>query len=79
MKPVVTLSSQDPVFLDNVLKFDTLVELHKDQRNIKVGEKFIRYQNGKWEVCRMSNERMPRLCGRFGSLHKAVWRARLRM
>lgn len=77
MKPVATIASQDPVFLDNVSKFYVLVEVHKDQRNIRVGEKFIRYQNGSWEVCRMSKERMPRLCGRFPSLHKAVWRAKL--
>ena len=79
MKPVPTIKSQDPVFLNTVLKFDVLVELHTDQRSIKIGEKFIRYLNGNWEVCRMSQERRPRLCGRFKTLHKAVWRAKLRM
>jgi hypothetical protein len=77
MKPVPTIKSQDPVFLDTVLKFDVIVELHADQRKIKIGQKFIRYLNGKWEVCKMSQERMPRLCGRFDSLPRAVFRARL--
>jgi hypothetical protein len=79
MRPVKAINSQDPQFIDAVTKFDMLLELHADQRKIKVGEKFIRYLGGFWEVCKMSQERQPRLCGRFTSLHKAVWRSKLRM
>lgn len=79
MRPIKTITSVDPKFLDVISRFDTLVELHQDNRGIKVGEKFIRYYRDQWEVCKMSSERVPRLCGRFPSLHKAVWRAKLRV
>ena len=77
MKPVKTITNRDPVFLKTVYKFDLLVNLQNDDRFINNGEKFIQYTNTNWEVYRMNKERIPRLCGRFNSLHRAVFRARL--
>jgi hypothetical protein len=76
MNPIKTITNRDPMFLKTAYKFDSLVNLQNDERFISVGEKYISY-NGSWNVYKMTKGRLPRLCGRFDSLHRAVFRARL--
>ena len=77
MKKIKTITSPTPKFLDETFKHDALLDLCSDERQVKVGEKFIRFVDGRWMVYKMPKERMPRLCGRFDYLIKAVYRARL--
>jgi len=74
--PIKTITNRDPVFLKTAYKYDNLVNLQNDERFIGVGEKYISY-DGSWIVYKMTKGRIPRLCGRFDSLHRAVFRARL--
>jgi hypothetical protein len=74
--PIKTITNRDPVFLKTAYKYDNLVNLQNDERFIGVGEKYISY-DGSWTVYKMTKGRIPRLCGRFDSLHRAVFRARL--
>lgn len=76
MQPIKTITNRDPMFLKTAYKYDSLVNLQNDERFISVGEKYISY-NGHWNVYKMTKGRLPRLCGRFDSLHRAVYRARL--
>ena len=76
MNPIKTITNRDPMFLKTAYKFDSLVNLQNDERFISVGEKYISY-NGSWNVYKMTKGRLPRICGRFDSLHRAVFRARL--
>lgn len=76
MQPIKTITNRDPMFLKTAYKYDSLVNLQNDERFISVGEKYISY-NGHWNVYKMTKGRTPRLCGRFDSLHRAVYRARL--
>ena len=76
MQPIKTITNRDPMFLKTGYKYDSLVNLQNDERFISVGEKYISY-NGHWNVYKMTKGRTPRLCGRFDSLHRAVYRARL--
>lgn len=73
---IKTITNRDPMFLKTAYKYDNLVNLQNDERFIYVGEKYITY-NGTWNVYKMTKGRLPRLCGRFDSLHRAVFRARL--
>jgi hypothetical protein len=76
MQQIKTITNRDPMFLKTAYKYDSLVNLQNDERFISVGEKYISY-NGTWDVYKMTKGRLPRLCGRFDSLHRAVYRARL--
>lgn len=78
MNPIKTITNQDPMFLETAFKYDNLVNLLNDERFVCVGEKYISY-NGSWNVYKMTKGRLPRLCGRFKTLHSAVHRARLRI
>ena len=74
---VKAITQRDPEFLKTTYKYDNLVDLQNDERFIKIGEKFLRYKDGLWMVYKMNKERIPRLCGKFKTLHTAVYRARL--
>ena len=76
LQQIKTITNRDPMFLKTAYKYDNLVNLQNDERFISVGEKYISY-NGSWNVYKMTKGRLPRLCGRFDSLHRAVYRARL--
>ena len=76
LQKIKTITNRDPMFLKTAYKYDNLVNLQNDERFIYVGEKYITY-NGTWNVYKMTKGRLPRLCGRFDSLHRAVFRARL--
>ena len=76
LQQIKTITNRDPMFLKTAYKYDSLVNLQNDERFISVGEKYISY-NGTWDVYKMTKGRLPRLCGRFDSLHRAVYRARL--
>jgi len=77
IKPIKTIKTHDHEFLETIGEYPMLVEVHPDQSTIKPHEKFLTFVNGNWNVLRMTKDRGTRLCGRFTSLHKAVFRARL--
>ena len=73
---IKTITNRNPMFLQTAYKYDEIVNLQNDERFIVVGEKYIAY-DGEWNVYKMTKGRVPRLCGRFASLPRAVFRARL--
>ena len=76
MAKIKTITNRNPMFLQTAYKYDEIVNLQNDERFIVVGEKYIAY-DGEWNVYKMTKGRVPRLCGRFASLPRAVFRARL--
>jgi hypothetical protein len=76
MAKIKTITNRTPMFLQTAYKYDEIVNLQNDERFIVVGEKYIAY-DGEWNVYKMTKGRVPRLCGRFASLPRAVFRARL--
>lgn len=76
LKKIKTITNRNPMFLQTAYKYDEIVNLQNDERFISVGEKYIAY-DGEWNVYKMTKGRVPRLCGRFASLPRAVFRARL--
>lgn len=77
MRKIKTITNRDPMFLKTAYKYDNLVDLQNDERFICVGEKYISYCDGSWDVYKMTKGRVPRLCGRFKLLPRAVFRSRL--
>jgi hypothetical protein len=76
MAKIKTITNRNPMFLQTAYKYDEIVNLQNDERFISVGEKYIAF-DGEWKVYKMTKGRVPRLCGRFASLPRAVFRARL--
>jgi len=76
MRPIKALLTTDPMFLQTVNQYPNLVDLKLGSDQVSVNEKYIKYTNT-WDVYKMTKGRLPRLCGRFNSLHRAVFRARL--
>jgi hypothetical protein len=76
MRPIKALLTTDPMFLQTVNQYPNLVDLKLGSDQVSVNEKYIIYSNT-WDVYKMTKGRLPRLCGRFNSLHRAVFRARL--
>ncbi len=76
LQKIKTITNRNPMFLQTAYKYDEIVNLQNDERFISVGEKYIAY-DGEWNVYKMTKGRVPRLCGRFASLPRAVFRARL--
>ena len=76
LKKIKTITNRNPMFLQTAYKYDEIVNLQNDERFISVGEKYIAF-DGEWKVYKMTKGRVPRLCGRFASLPRAVFRARL--
>ena len=76
MAKIKTITNRNPMFLQTAYKYDEIVNLQNDERFICVGEKYIAF-DGEWKVYKMTKDRVPRLCGRFASLPRAVFRARL--
>ena len=73
---VKTITQSDPAFLKTAYAHDHLIDLQNHEGFIKTGERFLRYQDGLWKVYMMTTDRIPRLYGRFKTLHTAVFRAR---
>jgi hypothetical protein len=76
LQKIKTITNHNPMFLQTAYKYDEIVNLQNDERFICVGEKYIAF-DGEWKVYKMTKSRVPRLCGRFASLPRAVFRARL--
>jgi len=76
MKKIKALLTTDPMFLQAVHEYPNLVDLKLGADQVDLNEKYIKYTNT-WDVYKMTKGRLPRLCGRFNSLHRAVFRARL--
>jgi hypothetical protein len=76
LQKIKTITNRNPMFLQTAYKYDEIVNLQNDERFICVGEKYIAF-DGEWKVFKMTKGRVPRLCGRFASLPRAVFRARL--
>jgi hypothetical protein len=76
LQKIKTITNRNPMFLQTAYKYDEIVNLQNDERFICVGEKYIAF-DGEWKVYKMTKDRVPRLCGRFASLPRAVFRARL--
>ena len=76
LQKIKTITNRNPMFLQTAYKYDEIVNLQNDERFICVGEKYIAF-DGEWNVYKMTKGRVPRLCGRFASLPRAVFRARL--
>ena len=74
---IKTITQRDPNFLKLTYKHDHLIDLQNHEGFIDVGEKFLRYDQGIWKVYLMPSDRIPRLYGRFKTLHTAVYKARL--
>jgi len=76
MRPIKALLTTDPMFLQTVNQYPNLVDLKLGSDQVSVNEKYIIYSNT-WDVYKMTKGRLPRLCGRYNSFHRAVFRARL--
>lgn len=74
---VKTITQSDPTFLKIAYANDHLIDLQNHERFVNTGEKFMRYDNGIWKVYKMTPDRIPRLYGKFKTLHTAIYRASL--
>lgn len=77
MQKVKAITDHRPSFLKDAYKHDNLVELMNDERFIDVGERYIKYTPKSWKVYRMDKSRVPRICGSYPTITKAVFYARL--
>lgn len=76
MLPVKTITDRDPKFLKEAYKFDNLIDLHNDERFIKHGESYIKYDRGWFAVYTHGDS--PRLRSRSRDLITAVCKARIK-
>jgi len=47
------------------------------ERFINVGEKYIKYSPEAWKVYKMDKSRVPRFCGSYETITRAIFYARL--
>jgi hypothetical protein len=73
-KRIKCITNRHPRFLKEVYKHDVLIDLQNDERFIKRGEPFIRWDDGAWDLWRMADP--PRMMGRFENLGRAVFYGR---
>jgi hypothetical protein len=76
MRQIKALLSTDPMFLQAVHQYPNLVELKLGADQVGIDEKYIVFTNT-WDVYKMCKGRLPRICGRYKTLHSAVFKARV--
>jgi len=54
-KRIKCITNRHPRFLKEVYKHDVLIDLQNDERFIKRGEPFIRWDDGAWDLWRMAD------------------------
>ena len=77
MVKVKAITDHRPTFLKTVYKYDNLIELMNHERFIDVGEKYIKYSPESWKVYKMDKSRVPRYCGSYETITRAIFYARL--
>ena len=77
MVKVKAITDHRPTFLKTVYKYDNLIEIMNHERFINVGEKYIKYSPESWTVYKMDKSRVPRYCGSYETITRAIFYARL--
>lgn len=77
MIKIKAITDHRPDFLKAAYKYDNLIDLMNHERFIKAGERYIKYSPDAWKVYKMGKNRVPRYCGAYDSITRAVFYARL--
>ena len=77
MIKIKTITDHRPEFLKAAYKYDNLIDLMNHERFIKAGEHYIKYSPDAWKVYKMGKNGVPRYCGAYDSITRAVFYARL--
>lgn len=73
-KRIKCITNRHPRFLKEAYAHDVLIDLQNDERFIKKGEPFIRWDHGAWDLFKMDDP--PRMMGRYENLGRAVFYGR---
>lgn len=70
-KRIKCITNRHPRFLKAAYEHDVLIDLQNDERFIKTGEPFIRWDAGRWYLYRMDDT--PIFCGVYNEIRRAVF------
>jgi hypothetical protein len=73
---IKTITQSDPTFLKTAYAHDHLIDLMNHERFINDGEMFLQYERGAWKIYKMPKDQIPKLLGRYKTLHSAVYKVR---